>query len=68
MLLFKSKRQKCFCFSHLLLVDFTLVVLSIVCVILIVLSVLAFYVYRKRQGLRNKEGQKVTLFFKGFNL
>ncbi|KAB5554211.1 hypothetical protein PHYPO_G00047550 [Pangasianodon hypophthalmus] len=35
--------------------DFTLIILSLVCVLLIILSVLAFYIYKKRQGLRNKE-------------
>lgn len=53
-------------FLNFLLVGFTLPILGAVGGLLIVLSVLAFYIYKKNQGLRNKEGQKVTNFFKGF--
>ncbi|KAB5554213.1 hypothetical protein PHYPO_G00047580 [Pangasianodon hypophthalmus] len=33
----------------------TLIILSSVCVLLIMISILAFYIYKKRQGQKNKE-------------
>ncbi|XP_053095277.1 uncharacterized protein LOC128317061 isoform X3 [Pangasianodon hypophthalmus] len=35
--------------------ELTLIILSSVCVLLIMISILAFYIYKKRQGQKNKE-------------
>lgn len=50
-----------FFFPFNLLAELLLIILSSVCVIIIMVSILALYKYKKKYNQKNKEGQKIAI-------